>query len=143
MVNDETVAEAVEVTASAEQQSEQLAGPNLRILSVDDLISVVDTDEEVIDVPEWGGAVRIRSFSKNEQLQYRREAKDENGEIDNDKLEMLMLVHGIVEPKLTAEHVGVMRQKRAMTIDRVLKRILVLSGLDAKSIAEAEKSFRR
>jgi hypothetical protein len=45
-----------------------------RILSVEDILTAPDIAEKVVEVPEWGGAVKIRSFTKARQIALRNEA---------------------------------------------------------------------
>ncbi|NOZ27960.1 MAG: hypothetical protein GXP39_07910 [Chloroflexi bacterium] len=112
----------------------------VKILSVEQVLEAPDLEERVIEVPEWGGAVRIRSFSKATQQELRKKATVK-GEIDGDRLEMLMFIHGVVDPAFTEEHYELLRKKSAGAIDRVLRAILELSGLTREAVEEAKRSF--
>lgn len=115
-------------------------GQEERILSVEEILDAPDTIEDVVYVPEWKGSVRVRSFTLEEQQTWRREATV-NGEVDEDRIEVLMFIHGVVEPKFTADRAEQLRKKSAGAINRVNKRLLELSGLTKEASKAAEKSF--
>jgi hypothetical protein len=110
------------------------------MLTIDEILASSDLMEEIIDCPEWGGQVKIRSFSKACQLDIRK-AASVGGSLDNDKLEMLLLVQGMVEPQFAADQIPLLREKSAVVIDRILKRILEVAGMAEGSVKESERSF--
>lgn len=110
------------------------------VLTVDQILKAADLEERTVEVPEWRGAVRIKSFSKATQQDLRKRATVKE-KIDGDRLEMLMFINGVIEPRFTEEHYDQLRQKSAGAIDRVLKEILELSGLTREAIDEAKRSF--
>lgn len=114
-----------------------------RILSVEDILTAPDIQERVVEVPEWGGAVRIKSFTKQRQIQLRAQALDQKGEVDSERMELLMFVEGVVEPKFTAQHLDLLKEKSASAMDRVLSAILDLGGLTPEKQAEMERDFRQ
>lgn len=111
-----------------------------RILTLEQVLEAPDLEEREVEVPEWGGSVKIRSFSKAAQQDLRRKAMVKN-ELDTDRLEMLMFIHGVVEPQFTEEHYEALRQKSAGAIDRVLRAILELSGLTREAVDQAKRLF--
>lgn len=87
-----------------------------------------DIEERDIDVPEWGGKVRVRAFSKG-QMQELRDQSTIAGQVDGDRLEILMLVHGVVRPEgLTPGHYELLRQKSVGVFNRVAVAINDLCG---------------
>jgi len=116
---------------------------DLKILSLDELLNAKDDRTEVVPVPEWGGAVKIRTLNKGEQ----RAILDECGS-DFARIEMLMLVHGLADPQVGPEHIDILRRKSVGAVNRVINRIMVLSGLTAEArvaeqaVQEAEKSVQ-
>ncbi len=105
-------------------------------LTVEDILSSVDVKEEEVEVPQWEGSVTIRPFTKEAQQRARKQARSD-GEIDTDRLEMVLFIEGVVEPKFTEEHYEDLRQKSAVAIDLVLQRIMAASGItdeEAKDI---------
>jgi hypothetical protein len=114
-----------------------------KILSVEDILTAPDIQERVVEVPEWGGAVKIKSFTKARQIQLRAQAIDPKGEVDSERMELLMFVEGVVEPKFGAEHIDLLKGKSASAMDRVLSAILDLGGLTPERQAEMERDFRQ
>ena len=57
-----------------------------KILTVEDILSAPDLPEKEVHVPEWGGSVRIRGFSKATQQELRRQATGPSGELDTEKI---------------------------------------------------------
>ena len=121
-------------------------GKELKILSVEDILAAPDIREQIVEVAEWGGSVRIRSFSKKRQQELRHQAEvpDRGGRrrIDNDKLEMMLFIHGVVEPIFMENHYAQLREKSAGAMDRVLKAVMDLSGLRDTAVTEAEATFQ-
>jgi hypothetical protein len=112
-----------------------------RRLSTDDILKSTGLIEKEVEVEQWGGSVMIREFSKGRQQQIRKEASVSD-EIDVDKLELLMFIHGVIDPVFSEQDYYALREKSAMAIDKVLKEIMAISGLGEKDIKEAEKKFR-
>lgn len=114
-----------------------------RILTFEDILAAEDIQNRTVDVPEWGGAVRLRTFTKNVELEMRTKARDERtGIVDSEKLEMLMLVYGVVEPDLTFDQIPSLRTKNAAVIDRILGEIVGLNRLGEDAIAKALADFQ-
>jgi len=113
-----------------------------KILTVEDILSAPDLPEKEVYIPEWGGSVRIRGFSKATQQELRRQATGPGGELDTEKMEMLLFLHGVVEPHFTEEHYGALREKSAVAIDSVLQAIIDLAGLSRGAVDNAKRSFR-
>ena len=112
-----------------------------KVLTIEDILSAPDLPEREVYVPEWGGSVRIRGFSKAVQQELRRQATGPGGELDTDKMELLLFVHGVVEPQFTAEHYEALRQKSAAAIDAVLRAIVEQAGLNREAVDAAKRSF--
>jgi hypothetical protein len=120
-----------------------VASATPKILSVEDILTAPDIQERVVEVPEWGGAVKIRSFTKARQIQLRSQAVDSKGEVDSERMELLMFIEGVVEPKFEARHIDLLREKSATAMDKVLSAILDLGGLTPERQAEMERDFRQ
>lgn len=114
---------------------------SLRRLTVQEVLASRDLEERELDVPEWGGTVLIRAFSKRRQQELRKQSVGPGGETDGEKLEMLLLTEGVIEPEFLPEHVDGLREKSAGVIDRIVRSILELSGMTAEAEKTAEKRF--
>jgi hypothetical protein len=114
-----------------------------RLLTFEDILAAEDIEERTLLVPEWGGAIRLRTFTKNVELRMRAEARDaRTGVVDSEQLEMLMLVYGVVEPELTVEQVPHLRTKNAAVVDRILTAIVELNRLGGDAIEKAVAAFQ-
>jgi hypothetical protein len=118
-------------------------GPELEYGDVESILAAVDIDEEDFPVPEWGCKLRLRGLSKAEQFAIRREAAvgQKAGTINEETLEILMFLAGVVKPKFGREHFGRLKTKNSGVMDRVLMKITKLSGNDVSSIEEAKAQF--
>lgn len=116
------------------------ARKQVRVLSVEEVLAVDDRPERVVEVPEWGGAVRIKALSLG-QLQDIRTRATVGGEVDEAKSTLYMLQEGIVEPRLTEAQVEMLRQKSVPAIVRLLTAISELSAVDEASQRAAEARF--
>lgn len=110
------------------------------ILTAEQILGAQDLEEREVEVPEWGGAVRVRAFSKAQQQQMRKDSTVA-GEVDAYLLEMMMFIHGVVEPQFTPDQYGALAAHNAGVIDRILKILLEISGLDAQAVEEAKRKF--
>jgi hypothetical protein len=114
-----------------------------KILKSEDILKTASSlREKEIEVAEWGGSVKIKEFTKLVQQRIRKEAKGIEDEIDMDRMELLMFIHGVIDPVFTEENYENLRQTSASAIDKVLKEITMLSGITEANIKEAEKKFR-
>lgn len=112
----------------------------LRILSVEDILSAEDLPSETVPVPEWGGAVTIRGFSKAREFAIRQEAMGADG-LDEERFEMLLFINGVVEPQFSVDQLEVLKEKSGSVIDRVLTRIMDISGLSKEAQERAKARF--
>lgn len=110
------------------------------ILTVEAILAAKDLKEEIIEIPEWNGAVKIRSFTKKQQ-QSIREMSTINDEIDTDRLEMFMFLRGVIEPEFSDDQYELLRDKSAGVIDRILNRVMELSGMTEEAKKAADKKF--
>ena len=109
-------------------------------LTAEQILGAQDLEEREVEVPEWGGSVKVRAFSKAQQQEMRR-ASTVGGEIDAERLEMMMFVYGVIEPQFSADQYGALAQLSAGAIDRVLKVLLEVSGMGAQAVEVAKRKF--
>lgn len=119
----------------------------LRILTAEQVWAVSDIEEHEVAVPQWGedAGVVIRTLSQRQASDLRRRALRRNPingqqEIDNELLEALLFVEGVVEPKFTMADYGRLQDKSMAAISAILKAVMDTSGLSDASIREATKS---
>lgn len=114
--------------------------PELRVPDLSELLALDDSEEAWIEFPDHNFKVKVRSLSKAEQIKYRKQATV-NGKVDGNRLEGLLLVNGLVQPKLTIDHINTMFQKKSGLVDKILLKILDLSGMTDDKREEAEADF--
>ena len=112
----------------------------LRIVTLEDILGADDLPEETVAVPEWGGAVRIKGFSKQQQFDIREEASP-TGEFDTKLFEVLIFVHGVIEPVIGVEQLELLKTKNATVVDRVIERIMAISGMSEEARKRAKTTF--
>lgn len=106
-----------------------------------DQLLTPSVETETYDIPELGGAVVLRSLTRQEQKDIGRESLVD-GKTDEGLAESLTIVKAVVEPELTPDDVGALQQHKAGVIDRLLMKIANLSGYGRVSIDQAKANFR-
>lgn len=118
----------------------------LPIATVEDLLGVPsDLVEDVVNVPEWGFAVRIRSLTAAQSAKVRAIGVDQSGnkpKIDFAALEKAQFQLGVIEPKLKPADVNALHQKSGPGFAHVLKALDEISGTDPKKVKETLEAFQ-
>lgn len=112
-----------------------------KYLSKSAILMARDIIEEDVEVPEWGGAVRIRSFKVKQQREVRERARQADGTVDEDLAQVHMFIEGVIEPRFDAADAGALQEKSAMPFMRVVARLLEISGVSAEAARLAQRSF--
>lgn len=123
----------------------------MSILTLEQLLAQPDADAltEKVDLTPygWPGTVRIRALSLEARDRI-REACTAGREFDQVRFDTLILVEGLVEPRLTEEQVRALRTKAVGPQQAIINRIQDLSGItprgqtDARAVADDEAAFR-
>ena len=116
-------------------------GQGPRILSVEQILTANDIVERTVEVPQWGGAVRIRGLTKGQHQLLRKKASL-RGQVDTDRLEMLLFADSVIEPRFTLEQVNQLKDKAAAPFETVLRAVLEANGLADGAVEQAEAEFR-
>ncbi len=115
---------------------------DIKILSAEQIRQAVDRAEQVLGVPEWDGAVKLRAWSLAERDRVMALATDTgrlDGKVDGAKLVHLCVLYGVVEPSLTEE---IIQQKQWAVIDRIARAVMELNGMTAGATLTASGTFR-
>lgn len=112
-----------------------------RVLTLDEIISVQDRPVVDVEVPEWGGVVKIRGLSKGGRQRVRDAAFDAEGNFQAERWEDALILEGLVEPEITAEEVGQLREKAATAVERIISQISEESKLGQGALEGALASF--
>lgn len=120
-----------------------MAKQQVKILTLDEIMAAKDVEERVVEVPEWGGSVKVRALTKGEAQRIRRETMGPNGEPDPEKLEAYLLAYGLAEPQITVEQAqALLEQKSNAVVERILREIVELNGWSQEQQKVAVKAFR-
>jgi len=111
-----------------------------KILTFDEILTKSLRTQEV-DIKEWGGKVKIRELTKAARDRLSKQATI-NGQVDPDKLQVLMLAECLEEPKITVEQAQQLWEKSAAAVDKILFAIFDINGLGELVQKEIQKSFR-
>ena len=104
-------------------------------LTIDEILSAHDLPAKDIEVPEWGGVVRIEGLTKAKQVKIREATLDGEGYTDTEKLHEQLWINCVIEPQITLEQLNELRNKSAVVFDRISLEIMKLNG-DSKEVAE-------
>lgn len=109
----------------------------------DEIVLADDVTEDDVPVPEWGTGkkVRVHGLSLEDQHWMRRAARDEDGNIDSDKMELLMIVRGVKQPALDLAALEILHKKAIGPVNRILRRIMELSEMTEGAVGKAEDAF--
>lgn len=129
-----------EVNAEAPVVAAPVADDDFPVGTLADILAFDDTKETWVNVPEWKCKVKVKTLSKAEQIRARRGATV-RGELDEGRLEGLLLVTGIVEPKFSKDHIDRLLSKNAAPLDRLLQEIMGLSDMSDDVAKEADADF--
>jgi hypothetical protein len=115
------------------------------ILTADEIWAAKDIEERTVDIPQWGGSVRIRTFSKEQADVMRKRATSQDritkqDVVDNEMLEALLFVEGVIEPHFSLDDYEKIQKKSAVAVSLVLRAIMDASGLSQLAVTEATKS---
>ena len=113
-----------------------------KILTLEEILNANDLREQIVEVPQWGGAVKIRELTKVEQAFIRKEARGPDGQVDPEKLEILLMAYGLAEPKITLEQAQQLRNKSAAAWETILWAMLELNNMTEEAQKRMRQSFR-
>lgn len=117
------------------------AGAPLPVLSAEDLLAKQTLREEYVDVPEWGCRVKVRELSMGTYQQVQEKATDTRGLMDEQKLQAYLVISGIVEPDLGDDAYEWVRDQSMRAVNRVLEKVMSLSGIGLSALEDAEAMF--
>lgn len=102
--------------------------------------AAVSHQERQMDIPLLGDAVRVRMFKKGEVDAMKAEAMI-GGQLDNDKLERLLLQRGLIEPALDDATFDDVKNGPAAVYYSLLHAVMEGNGLTAFAQRDARRTF--
>lgn len=110
------------------------------MLTLDQIRSAADLPERVVEVPEWGGAVRMRGLSAADGIAVMEKIQGADGKPDNEKAMVYAVLMGVVEPKFSEADMEWLKAKSLKAMTRITKVFNELSGFGAAELAEAKNA---
>lgn len=131
------------MAAKPRNQSKSARDENGRILSVAEIRDTEDRIEDTVEVPEWGGSVRIRELSQGLSGKIIEEVLAAGEDNSTYGLQQRLTVrHGVIEPELTDDDVAMLEQKSLTAVSRIAEAIEALSEDTKENREKRRKSFR-
>lgn len=115
----------------------------MTLLSKLAILSAQDCKHELLDVPEWGGAVKIRAMTGAERDAFRvqiSDAGDKNVGLFEAALLALTLADENGNRLFELADIEALRAKSAAVLDRVAKAAMKINGMADDSVEDAEKN---
>lgn len=118
------------------------------LLSKDAILAVRDVVTETVEVPEWGGAVRVRGLTAAERDAFEGEVVQRNGlsvKTDTRNMRARMVVLSVVDEdgaRLFSYHdIEALGEKSSRALDRIFAVAMRLSGLRPQDVEELAGNF--
>jgi len=119
----------------------------IKVLSREDILKAEDRRIEVVEVPEWGGSVRVRSMTGAERDQFEGEVLDirRGGvELKRANFRARLVVRTVVgdddKPMFSPGDLEALGAKSAAALDRVIAIAMRLNGLEPGALEVAAKN---
>ena len=118
------------------------------VLSRDQILGVSDTEFEIVDVPEWGGKVRVKSLTGEERDGYEQSLIDQRGNVAAPKLRgaqarlcALTIVDDAGALQFSESDVKALGKKSSQALKRVFDAAAKLSRLTEEDVEEMVGNF--
>lgn len=105
----------------------------MALLSVDQILAADDIPSEVVDVPEWGGQVKVRGLSrgaferitKASEIVIPATGPGQQAQVvkDEKKFSEQLFLSCVVEPQFNESHIEPLRDKSISALNRVYEAI--------------------
>ena len=107
-----------------------------KYLGRDDILKVIDEKFQDVQVPEWGGTVRVRSLTGLQRSQLLKASADEAIEDWIERLCAACICDENGNPVFKSEDIKQLRNKNAAALNRVFTAADELNGISSKAIDE-------
>ena len=119
----------------------------MSLLSKTAILAADDLQTEELEVPEWGGAVRVRSFTGRERDAFeasmvRGDGRDRKVDLTNMRARLvgLTVIDEAGQRLFTDEEVDLLGAKSGAALDRVFAIAQKLNGLSGADVEELSKN---
>jgi hypothetical protein len=119
----------------------------LPIGTVEEILKKAPADlvEEVLEIPEWGCSVKVRSFTGAVSAMIRQAGFVNQGQttvIDWAQMERKQLQLGIVEPKFSEEDIAKLYLQSGRGVRRIIDWLDENSSIDKEELKRAREEFQ-
>lgn len=111
------------------------------ILTVDQIIEADDLLETVVEVPEWGGAVKMKQITRS-TWNGLVDGAIKGDEFDAELFDLNLLIATITEPKLTPDRAEQLRKKNAGVVRRLCVHAHKFNNVNEGALEAAEARFQ-
>lgn len=112
-----------------------------KILTWQEILEAQDLPTDVVDVPEWGGKVKIRALTQGEAGRVIKRVSEGEG-VQFELQERLMVRYGLVEPAIGDDALDQLLDKSAAVVARLSGAIDALSEDTEEMRKKSRMSFR-
>ena len=111
-------------------------------LSAENILAAEDFRYAVVDCPEWGGSVRVRSLSGGQRTVITQRVQDKNTEDLEEMLVVMACVNEDGTRIFTNKDIEALKKKSAAVTSRIAKKVMEISGIgtEAAAVEEAKKN---
>ncbi len=114
------------------------------LLNKSAILGAEDLKHEDVEVPAWGGSVRVRVMTGAERDEFRAAIASESGGIPVGKFSAALLVATCIDETgarlFTMEDMEALQEKSAASLDAPAAVAMRLNGLGSEAVQEAEKN---
>ena len=118
------------------------------LLSRSDIFAVDDSSHEDVEVPEWGGTVRVKALTGRERIEYERSIVEQRGTKlrltladANSRLVQLASVDEQGQRLFSRADIEALSGKSAAALNRVVEVARRLAGLSDEDMEELVEDF--
>lgn len=110
------------------------------LLSRQAILVVQDISTQDVEVPEWGGAVRVRQMTVAERKEFATKSKDTDSTAMGVWMLCMLCVDEQGKPLFEQADVDELLKRSFQAVDRVIDAVLSVNGLGDKQIEAAAKN---
>lgn len=114
-----------------------------KLLKKNDIVAAEDLKHEDVDVPQWGGTVRVRMMTGTERDEFRASVAVEGG-VGVGRFSVALLAATLIDETgarlFTMEEIDQLADKSAASIDKPAAVAMRLNGLGTAAVEESVKN---
>jgi hypothetical protein len=118
------------------------------LLSKDAILAAQDVKTEIVEVPEWGGSVKVRGLTGSERDAFEGEVIQRNGKdvkTNTRNIRARLVVLSVITEdgsRMFSFHdIETLGDKSAKALDRIFTVAMTLSGLRDEDVTEMAETF--